>query len=99
MRSGPVDSDIVEFVVLGRLGPYLRSMLADLEIEDRGLPRVSSSYANPINSHCYNCWPRSSERDVRSSRSDAYPAAEDREDLQCARIIGRKVEARADAFP
>ena len=70
-----MDSDIVEFVVLERLGPYLRSMLADLEIEDRGLPRVSSSYANPINSHCYNCWPRSSERDVRSSRSDAYPAA------------------------
>ena len=28
-------SDTVEFVVLGRLGPYLRSMLADLEIEER----------------------------------------------------------------
>jgi len=28
-------SDTVEFVVLGRLGPYLRSMLADLEIEKR----------------------------------------------------------------
>jgi hypothetical protein len=28
-------SDTVEFVVLGRFGPYLRSMLADLEIEER----------------------------------------------------------------
>jgi len=30
-----VDSDIVEFVVLGRFGAYLRSVLSDLEIEDR----------------------------------------------------------------
>ena len=28
-------SDIVEFVVRGRFGAYLRSVLADLEIEDR----------------------------------------------------------------
>ena len=28
-------SDIVEFVVLGRFGAYLRSVLSDLEIEDR----------------------------------------------------------------
>ena len=33
-------SDTVEFVVLGRFGPYLRSMLADLEIEDRAAESV-----------------------------------------------------------
>jgi len=30
-----MDNDLFEFVVSGTLGPYLRSMLADLEIEHR----------------------------------------------------------------
>jgi len=31
----PMGADVFEFVVLGALGPHLRSMLADLEIDDR----------------------------------------------------------------
>jgi len=80
-----VDSDIVEFVVLGRFGAYLRSVLADLEIEDRPAQSVLV-FREPDQLALLQLLATviGEGREVQSVR--CLSGCEDREDLQCARI-------------